>query len=63
MTTVTIPKRITKGEELVIVPSKDFEAFRRWQIEAKDALAKVARGRREYRQKKTIVATSPKELL
>ena len=25
MTTITIPKRITKGEELVIIPRKDYE--------------------------------------
>ncbi len=25
MTTITIPKKITKGEELVIIPRKDYE--------------------------------------
>ena len=25
MTTITIPKKITKGEELVVIPRKDYE--------------------------------------
>jgi len=31
MTTITIPKKITKGEELVIVPRKEYEEFSRWR--------------------------------
>jgi hypothetical protein len=27
MATLTIPKKITKGEELVIIPRKDYERF------------------------------------
>jgi len=29
--TVTIPKKLTKGEELLVVPRKTFEEFLRWQ--------------------------------
>jgi len=29
--TITIPKKITKGEELLIVPRKTFEEFLKWQ--------------------------------
>ena len=29
--TITIPKKITKGEELLIVPRKKFEEFLKWQ--------------------------------
>jgi len=27
MTTITIPKKLTKGEELVIIPRKQYEEF------------------------------------
>jgi hypothetical protein len=30
MTTITIPKQITKGEELVIIPRKEYEEFLRY---------------------------------
>jgi len=29
--TITIPKEMTRGEELLIVPRKKFEEFLRWQ--------------------------------
>lgn len=31
MNTVTIPKTLTRGEELVIVPRKEYEAFSQWR--------------------------------
>lgn len=31
MTTITIPKKITKGEELVIIPKKEYEEFSSWR--------------------------------
>ena len=31
MTTVTIPKKIIKDEELIAVPRKEYEAFSKWQ--------------------------------
>lgn len=27
MTTITIPKKITKGEELIIIPRKEYEKY------------------------------------
>ncbi len=60
MTTITIPKRVTKGEELVVVRRSEFDAFAKWSAEMNDALAKVARGKAEYRAGKTIVARSPR---
>jgi len=56
----TISKKVSGGEELVVVKRSDFELFRKWQGEAQDALVKVRRGRAEYKSKKTIVAASPK---
>jgi len=55
---ITIPKKLSKGEDLVVVRKRDFEAFQKWQEEVSDAVEKVRRGRKEYRQKKTIVADS-----
>lgn len=31
MNTVTIPKEITRGEDLVVMPRKDYEKFLGWQ--------------------------------
>ena len=56
----TIPKKVSGGEELVVVKRSEFELFRKWQEEAQDALAKVRRGRAEYKNGKTVVASSPK---
>ena len=57
----TISKKVSGGEELVVVRRKDFEEFKKWQDEVQEALAKVARGRGEYKDRKTIVANSPKK--
>lgn len=56
---VTIPKKVSGGNELFVVQKQEFEAFRKWQTEIKDALAKIKRGREEYRRKHTIQASSP----
>ena len=31
MTPITIPKKITKGEELIIIPRKEYEEFSHWR--------------------------------
>ena len=41
---LTIPKKITKGEELVVVRRHDYEQLLKNFIEAKDALAKIRQG-------------------
>ena len=58
----TIPKHISKGEELVVLKRSDFEAYRKWQDEVNDALSKVKRGREEYKKGKTTSASSSREL-
>lgn len=35
MITITIPRKITKGEELVIIPRKEYKEFSRWRKEIK----------------------------
>jgi hypothetical protein len=32
MDTITIPRKITKGEELIIVPRKEYEEFLRYRL-------------------------------
>ncbi len=58
----TIPKHISKGEELVVLKRSDFEAYRKWQEQVNDALSKVKRGREEYKRGKTLVASSSRKL-
>jgi len=60
METITIPKKLSRGDDLVVVRRKAFEAFRKWQKEMDEVLAKVRRGRKEYKTGKTIVASSPR---
>ena len=31
MSPITIPKKITKGEELIIIPRKEYEEFSSWR--------------------------------
>ena len=31
MTTLTIPKQLTKGDELVVIPRREYEAFSEWR--------------------------------
>lgn len=31
MSTITIPKKLTKGEELVVIPRKEYDEFSQWQ--------------------------------
>ena len=56
----TIPKQVSGGEELVVLPRRSFDVFQKWQQEIEDALGKVRRGRQEYRARKTIVTLSPR---
>ena len=60
METITLPKKVTKRRELIIVSKKDFEEFRKWKTGLKIVLEKVRRGRDEYKLRKTIVASSPR---
>jgi len=60
---VTIPSKITKGEELVVIPRSLYEEFSRWKEEIKEVLKKVERGKKAYKEGKTYVVKSPRELL
>jgi hypothetical protein len=63
MATITIPKKITKGEELVIIPRKEYEEFSKWQVFLKSfrifaptsAQKKdLERARQDYKKRKYI---------
>lgn len=47
MNTVTIPKEITRGEDLVVMPRKDYEKFLGWQKTTK--ITEVFRPPRKFR--------------
>jgi hypothetical protein len=59
---VTIPSRITKGEELVIIPRSLYERIKR-EREEKIVDRIIELGEKELKEGKTIVAKSSKEAL
>jgi len=72
MTTITIPKKLTKGEELIIIPREEYQEYRRWrkamsvhrifkptETELKD----LKESREEYRRGKTMTLHELKEKL
>ncbi|MDP3741521.1 MAG: hypothetical protein Q8R08_04335 [bacterium] len=69
MNTITIPKTVTKGEELVILPRREYEAFSRWQKSIKrftptaTQVRDLARARADYRQGKYITLNELKRKL
>ena len=60
--TLTIPKRITHGEELMIVSRRDYERLQKHLVEVKDAMAKIRQGEKELKEGKTRVIKSLAEL-
>ncbi len=60
--TFTIPKKVTHGEDLIVVRRKDYEQLLKNFIETKDALAKIRRGEKELAQRKTKVVSSLSQL-
>ena len=62
MTTITIPKRLTRGEELVVLPRQEYERLQKHLSEVQDVLKKIRRGEREFRLGKTRVIQSLAEL-
>lgn len=60
---VSIPRKITKGEELVVLTRKEYERLRRRTEETKQVLQIIAEGEKEYRKGRTIVASSLEEAL
>ncbi len=55
LTTLTIPRNLTHGDELVVLPRKEYEKLQKRLEEARDALAKIAHGEKELKNGKTKV--------
>lgn len=62
MTTITIPKQLTKGEELIVIPLKEYEGLQKYVAEVQDALAKITKGEEELITGKTKVISSLREI-
>ena len=60
--TLTIPKRMTHGDELVVVRRTEYENLRKQFVELKDALAKVRQGEHELKNGKAKTVKSLAEL-
>jgi len=64
--TITIPKKVTKGEELLVVPRKIFEEFLRWRKrrkwEEKDTDEAIRVFKKEKREKKLLRIKSLAEI-
>jgi hypothetical protein len=61
-TTITIPKNFIHGDELIVVRRKDYEGLQKHLSEVRDAMEKIRRGEKEYREGKTIAVKSLSEL-
>ena len=59
---VTIPRRLTHGEELIVVRRHEYERLQRHLVEVEDALTKIRQGEKEWRMGKTRSIKSLKEL-
>lgn len=58
-----ISKQVTHGDDLVVLPRKEYERMTRYVRELKDALLKISRGEKELRLGKTRKVFSLRELL
>lgn len=69
MSTITIPKKITKGEELIVIPRREFEEFSQWQktvkyfVPSREELKDLRKARDDYRKGKYITLNELKRKL
>ena len=60
---ITIPQKITKGEELIILTRKEYERRLKHAKGVAHALQVIAEGEKAYREKRTIQASSLEDAL
>ncbi|OYD16443.1 hypothetical protein CH333_03390 [candidate division WOR-3 bacterium JGI_Cruoil_03_44_89] len=60
--TITIPRRLTHGEELVVVRRQEYEQLQKHLAEVRDALTKIRQGEKELHTGKTRTVESLAEL-
>jgi hypothetical protein len=56
MATITIPKKITKGEELVVIPRKDYEEFLRFRLKKDEELTLTSSQKRRLQKARVNLA-------
>ncbi len=61
--TFTIPRRITNGEELVLLRRDEYERLIHQKEEIAHTLKVIAEGEKAYREGRTVKASSLKEAL
>lgn len=49
---VTIPKRLTHGDELIVIRRKEYEQLQKHLEEVRDALLKINQGEKEFKEGK-----------
>ena len=59
---ISIPRNFIHGDELMVVRRKDYEKMQKHLSEVRDALDKIRRGDKEYREGKTITVKSLSDL-
>jgi len=62
-TTVTIPHKLTKGKELVVLTREEYEKILNHNEKVAEVLKIIAEGEEAYREKRTIAASSLEEAL
>ena len=60
---ITIPSKITKGEEIIILTRQEYERRIRQAKGVAKALRIIAEGEKAYRSKRTVSASSLEEAL
>ncbi|MEW6040250.1 MAG: hypothetical protein AB1633_01890 [Elusimicrobiota bacterium] len=58
----TISRKLTRGDELVVIPRKEYERLQKHLTEVQDVLFKIQRGEKELRTGKTRIVKSLAEL-
>lgn len=61
-TTITIPKQVTGGADLVVLTKEAYDKLQRQLLEVEDALKKIKRGEQEYKNGQTKETASLSEL-
>ncbi|MDP2921885.1 MAG: hypothetical protein Q8O12_05940 [Candidatus Omnitrophota bacterium] len=59
----TIPKRLTNGKELVVVPKDVYERLVKHDEEVKHALKIITQGEKDYKEGRALKASSLREAL
>ena len=62
MHTLTISKQFTHGVELVGIPRHEYESMQKHLAEVKDALVKIRKGEKEFKNGHTRTVRSLSEL-